>query len=245
MSHASRRAPAIHRKAAQDVARSHQPTPPRPPGPLWFRSTPSPGQGCAITVSPAGGTVVQTHGQTHGLQASLTRQGTGRRAGSTRSSTPTSSIAWERLGDWFHHGRTQQFGSIWAQISVTLQEAVLGFIIGSAAGVVFGILLGRARLLADVVALRQGRDAIPRIVLASLFVIWFGLGLSSKVATAVVLVFFAVFFNAFQGAREVDRTLVDNARILRAGKRQILTSIVLPSATSWITAACTPLSDSP
>ena len=57
---------------------------------------------------------------------------------------------------------------------------------------------------------------MPRIVLASLFVIWFGLGMSSKVATAFVLVFFAVFFNAFQGAREVDRNLVNNARILGA-----------------------------
>ena len=71
-------------------------------------------------------------------------------------------------------------------------------------------------------------------MLASLFIIWFGLGLSSKVATAVVLVFFAVFFNAFQGAREVDRNLVDNARILGASRTQVLTSIVVPSATSWI-----------
>lgn len=143
---------------------------------------------------------------------------------------------WQRLVDWFTTGTA--FGSIWEQISVTLQEAVLGFLIGSAAGVVFGILLGRARLLADVCApFVKAANAIPRIVLASLFVIWFGLGLSSKVATAVVLVFFAVFFNAFQGAREVDRTLVDNARILGAGKRQIMISIVLPSATSWITAS--------
>lgn len=64
----------------------------------------------------------------------------------------------------------------------------------------------------------KGANAIPRIVLASLFVIWFGLGMSSKVATAFVLVFFAVFFSAFQGAREVDKVLVDNARILGAGR---------------------------
>ncbi|HET6502800.1 MAG TPA: ABC transporter permease subunit, partial [Amycolatopsis sp.] len=66
------------------------------------------------------------------------------------------------------------------------------------------------------------------------FVIWFGLGLASKVATVVVLVFFAVFFNAFTGAREVDQDLIDNARILGAGRLQLLGSIVLPSATSWI-----------
>jgi NitT/TauT family transport system permease protein len=68
-------------------------------------------------------------------------------------------------------------------------------------------------------------------------VIWFGLGMSSKVATAVVLVFFVVFFNAFQGAREVDKVVNDNARILGAGRWQLMTTIVLPSATSWILAS--------
>jgi ABC-type proline/glycine betaine transport system permease subunit len=81
---------------------------------------------------------------------------------------------------------------------------------------------------------QSGANAVPRIVLASLFVIWFGLGLASKVATVVVLVFFVVFFNAFTGAREVDRNLIDNARILGAGRMQVMKSIVLPSATSWI-----------
>jgi NitT/TauT family transport system permease protein len=143
---------------------------------------------------------------------------------------------WARLVEWFSTGTA--FGSIWQQIAVTLQEAVLGFVVGSVAGVVLGVLLGRSRFLADVCApFIKAANAIPRIVLASLFVIWFGLGMSSKVATAVVLVFFAVFFNAFQGAREVDKTLVDNARILGARPRQILTTIVLPSATSWILAS--------
>ncbi|WP_245665917.1 ABC transporter permease [Actinoplanes subtropicus] len=106
------------------------------------------------------------------------------------------------------------------------------------AGVVLGILLGRARFAAEVAApFIKAANAVPRIVLASLFIIWFGLGLTSKVATAVVLVFFAVFFNAFQGAREVDRNLVDNARILGASRTQVLTSIVVPSATSWIFAS--------
>ncbi len=141
-----------------------------------------------------------------------------------------------RLEDWFTGGT--QFGSIWEQIAVTLQEAVYGFLIGSLAGIVLGVLLGRARFLADVCApFIKAANAIPRIVLASLFVIWFGLGVSSKVATAVVLVFFAVFFNAFQGAREVDRNLIDNARILGAGRRQVVTTIVLPSATTWILAS--------
>ncbi|MFF7249897.1 ABC transporter permease [Embleya sp. NPDC008237] len=142
----------------------------------------------------------------------------------------------DRLVEWFTDGTSQ--GSIWEQISVTLQEAAAGFVLGSVAGVVLGILLGRSPMIAEVMApFIKAANAVPRIVLASLFVIWFGLGLSSKVATAFVLVFFAVFFNAFQGAREVDRNLVDNARILGASRTQVLTSIVVPSATSWILAS--------
>ncbi|MET8763120.1 ABC transporter permease [Lentzea sp. NPDC004782] len=141
-----------------------------------------------------------------------------------------------KLADWFTVGTSQ--GSIWEQIVVTLQEAVAGFVLGALAGVVLGILLGRSRLLADICApFIKAANAVPRIVLASLFVVWFGLGMSSKIATAFVLVFFAVFFNAFQGAREVDRNLINNARILGAGRVQVLGTIVVPSATSWILAS--------
>jgi NitT/TauT family transport system permease protein len=141
-----------------------------------------------------------------------------------------------RLVDWFTKGTA--FGSIWTQIGVTLEEAVLGFVIGAVAGVVLGIVLGRSRFLADVAApFIKAANAVPRIVLASLFIIWFGLGMSSKIATAMVLVFFAVFFNAFQGAREVDRNLIDNARILGASRLSLLRTIVVPSATSWIFAS--------
>jgi NitT/TauT family transport system permease protein len=143
---------------------------------------------------------------------------------------------WTRLVDWFTDGTSQ--GSIWANIGITLEEAVLGFAIGTVAGVVLGVVLGRSRFLAEVLApFIKGANAIPRIVLASLFVIWFGLGMSSKVATAFVLVFFAVFFNAFQGAREVDKVLVDNARILGASRWDLMRTIILPSATSWILAS--------
>jgi NitT/TauT family transport system permease protein len=146
------------------------------------------------------------------------------------------SLIWDRLYGWFAHGTSK--GSIWSNLRVTVEEAVLGFILGAIGGVVLGILFGRARLVAEVMApYVQALNAVPRIVLASLFVIWFGLGMESKVATAVVLVFFPVFFNAFQGAREVDRTIVDNARILGASRAQILRSIVVPSATSWILAS--------
>ncbi|MFD2467260.1 ABC transporter permease [Amycolatopsis silviterrae] len=140
---------------------------------------------------------------------------------------------WERLVEWFSTGT--DFGTIWYQILVTVEEAVIGFVLGAVAGVICGVILGRSAYLAEVLApFIKAANAMPRIVLAALFVIWFGLGLSSKVATVFVLVFFAVFFNAFTGAREVDRNLIDNARILGATRWQVLQSIVLPSATSWI-----------
>jgi NitT/TauT family transport system permease protein len=146
------------------------------------------------------------------------------------------SAIWDKLVTWFTAGTA--FGSIWKQIGATLEEAVIGFVLGAILGIVLGIWFGRSRLLSDAFApFIKAANAVPRIVLAALFVIWFGLGLTSKIATALVLVFFAVFFNAFQGAREVDRNLVNHDRILGASRLRVLTSIVIPSATSWILAS--------
>ncbi|MEU9015025.1 ABC transporter permease [Streptomyces sp. NPDC048479] len=140
---------------------------------------------------------------------------------------------WDQITTWALHGTPQ--GSLWEQIWYTLYEALFGWIIGVIGGVVLGIALGRIRFLADVLGpYIKVLNALPRIVLAPIFLIWFGLGPASKVASAVVLVFFPVFFNAFQGAREVDRNLVDNSRILGASNRQVTLQVVIPSATSWI-----------
>lgn len=140
---------------------------------------------------------------------------------------------WEQIRQWALHGTAQ--GSLWEQIWYTLYEALFGWIIGVVAGVLLGIALGRVRFLADVLGpYIKVLNALPRIVLAPIFLIWFGLGPASKVASAVVLVFFPVFFNAFQGAREVDRNLVSNARILGASNRRVTLQVVIPSATSWI-----------
>ncbi|MYS23172.1 NitT/TauT family transport system permease protein [Streptomyces sp. DvalAA-14] len=139
-----------------------------------------------------------------------------------------------KLWDWVRHGTSQ--GPLWDQVWVTLQETLLGFGIGVALGVVFGIALGRLRFLADVFApYIKTLNSIPRILLGSVFAIWFGLGIGSKVTLAAVLVFFGVFFNAFQGAREVDRNLLANARILGAGSTRVTLHVVVPSALSWIT----------
>jgi NitT/TauT family transport system permease protein len=140
---------------------------------------------------------------------------------------------WDQIYTWVTHGTA--LGSLGEQIWFTLHEALLGWVIGVAAGVVCGIALGRIAFLADVFGpYVKILNAMPRIVLAPIFLIWFGLGPASKVASAVVLVFFPVFFNAFQGAREVDRNLVANARILGASDRRVTLQVVIPSATSWI-----------
>ncbi|MEV5509318.1 ABC transporter permease [Streptomyces orinoci] len=140
---------------------------------------------------------------------------------------------WDQLRQWTMHGTAQ--GSLGEQIWVTLQEALQGWVIGVAAGVALGIAFGRMPFLAEVVGpFIKVLNALPRIVLAPIFLLWFGLGSASKVASAVVLVFFPVFFNAFQGAREVDRNLVANARVLGASNRKVTLQVVIPSATSWI-----------
>jgi NitT/TauT family transport system permease protein len=143
---------------------------------------------------------------------------------------------YERLHTWVTEGTA--LGPLWQQVAVTMQETVLGFLLGSVLGVVFGVLLGRNRLLSDVLSpYIKALNSIPRVVLGALFAISLGLDLRSKVATAAVLVFFVVFFNAFQGVREVDRNLVANARILGANSRRLTTEIIIPSAMSWIIAS--------
>ena len=143
---------------------------------------------------------------------------------------------WHQLVTWVTQGTAQ--GPLWEQIAVTLEEAILGFVIGVVLGIIFGVLLGRNRFLADVLGIYiKAANSIPRVTLAPLFAIGLGLGIQSKVALSVVLVFFIVFFNAFQGVREVDRNLLANARILGASQRQLTTQVIIPSALTWIIAS--------
>jgi NitT/TauT family transport system permease protein len=141
-----------------------------------------------------------------------------------------------QLRDWINHGT--EYGSIWLQIWITMKEALLGFVVGVVAGVVVGVTLGQNRFLADVVQpYIKVMNAIPRIVLGALFTVALGLGTTSKVLLAAVLVFFVVFFNAYQGVREVDQNLINNARVLGASKAQVTRNVVLPSALTWIIAS--------
>jgi NitT/TauT family transport system permease protein len=143
---------------------------------------------------------------------------------------------WSQLVHWVRDGTS--VGSLWLQLWVTMKEALLGFAIGATAGVVCGVALGQSRLLADIFGpYIKVMNSIPRVVLGPIFIVYLGLGSSSKVALAVVLVFFAVFFNALQGTREVDRNLIANARILGASSRQVTRHVILPSALTWIIAS--------
>jgi NitT/TauT family transport system permease protein len=141
-----------------------------------------------------------------------------------------------QIWEWMTEGTSQ--GSLWVQMLVTIEETVLGFLIGSAAGIVCGIALGRNRFLADIFSVYiKIANSIPRVVLGSIFIISLGLGMASKVALAVVMVFFVVFANAFQGVREADRAMIANAQILGASQWQLTTTVVIPSAMSWILAS--------
>jgi NitT/TauT family transport system permease protein len=141
-----------------------------------------------------------------------------------------------RLYDWMTEGTSE--GPLWYHLWVTMEEAMLGFVSGSLAGILIGIALGRNRMAADIFSIYiKVINAIPRVVLAPIFIMLFGLGLTSKVALAFVMVFFVVFHNAFQGVREADRAMIANARILGASDWQVTRSVIVPSAMSWIFAS--------
>ncbi len=126
-------------------------------------------------------------------------------------------------------------GTVWHHLVTTMTEATLGFLIGTFGGVVAGMAFARIELLAAVFdPYIRILNALPRVILAPIFLLWFGLGIASKVALAASLVFFVVFFNTFQGVREVDTNVLNNARMLQANDRQLLRYVYIPSAMSWI-----------
>ena len=134
-----------------------------------------------------------------------------------------------RTYGWFASGEIYQH--MWATIYATL----IGFAIGSLAGIVGGVMLGLSPFLSRLLnPYIWAFNALPKVALAPLFILWFGLGIESKIALAAVLVVFIVFVNTFAGVREVDRDLVDSLKLMKASRSQLLTKVVLPSATSWI-----------
>jgi NitT/TauT family transport system permease protein len=124
---------------------------------------------------------------------------------------------------------------IYWHLAITLLETLLAFCIGTTLGLGCGLWLALSPLSSAVLEpYIKAANAMPRVILAPIFALWFGLGVWSKVALAVTLVFFVVFFNVYQGVKEVSPVLLANARMLGAGQRQLMQTVYLPSATAWV-----------
>jgi NitT/TauT family transport system permease protein len=142
-------------------------------------------------------------------------------------SRPSTIVA--RVGQWL------QNGIILNNVFITLYEAFMSFLLGAVAGIIAGFLLGRSELWSRVLnPFIQVLNALPRLVFAPIFFLLFGLDENSKIALGFSLVFFIVFFNAYQGVREVDRNVYNNVRMLGANERQMTWHVLLPSALTWI-----------
>lgn len=127
-------------------------------------------------------------------------------------------------------------GSIFGHLAVTLYETVTGFLVGAATGIGFGFLLARRQTLAQVLdPYIVAFNGIPRIALAPLFIIWFGIGPNSKVVLVVIVVFFLTFFSTYSGVKGVDIELKNILRVMGATERQILFKVTIPATVPWIT----------
>lgn len=136
---------------------------------------------------------------------------------------------WRQLQEWV------VTGDLWIHLETTLLETVLGFVFGAVAGVLFGLALGLNRRLAAVLdPFIVAFYSLPKIALAPLFILWFGVGLASKVVLATFVVFFLVFYNTYAGTLAVEAELVDVLRLMGASKGQIVRKVILPSALIWI-----------
>jgi NitT/TauT family transport system permease protein len=134
-----------------------------------------------------------------------------------------------RIGQWIGDGTLAR------HLFVTIEESLLGLAIGAVLGIGLGFALARAPRAARVAdPFIKMLNAVPRVVLAPLFLLWFGLGIWSKVALAVTLVFFVMFFSTYEGVRNADPVLVDNVRMLGASERQLVRHVLVPSALTWI-----------
>ena len=135
-----------------------------------------------------------------------------------------------RIARWFFVS-----ADIYEHLAVTLLETVLAFGLGTALGLACGLWLALSPLAAAIFdPYIKALNSMPRVILAPIFAVWFGLGVASKVALGITLVFFIVFFNVYQGVREVSPVVLDNARMLGADRRQLLRHVYLPSAMSWV-----------
>ena len=126
-------------------------------------------------------------------------------------------------------------GTLWDNLSVTLEATVLGFAIGCSVGFGLGLLFGRFQMMAEVFdPYITAIYSIPKIALAPLFILWFGIGLESKVAVSAAIVFFVIFLNTYTGVREVNPLYVNTTRIMGGGELAVLRYVIIPSAAAWV-----------
>lgn len=136
----------------------------------------------------------------------------------------------ERIWDWFVTD-----ADIYIHLWVTLAETVMAFAIGAVGGLACGLWLALSPMASAILEpYIKALNSMPRIILAPIFAVWFGLGMGSKVALGVTLVFFIVFFNVYQGVKEVSPTVLANARMLGMSERQLMRHVYWPSALSWM-----------
>lgn len=134
-----------------------------------------------------------------------------------------------RVWEWF------TTGFIYEHLAITVWESILAFVLGSLLGLLMGFWLARSAMASAILdPYIRMLNSLPRVVLAPIFILWFGLGIASKVALGMTLVFFIVFFNTYQGVREVDTVVLNNARMLGATERQLWRHVLIPSAMTWV-----------
>lgn len=141
-------------------------------------------------------------------------------------SSPTAVLS--KLTSWYNTG------VLGTSVGVTLEEAVVGYFIGSLAGAIVGFILGRVEFvgkLLDPIVLAL--YAVPKIALAPLFVLWLGIGITTKISVAALLVFFLVFYNTYAGTKQIDERLCDQARLMGAGRWDVMSKLVIPQAAAW------------
>ncbi|KAA9166819.1 ABC transporter permease [Amycolatopsis acidicola] len=146
---------------------------------------------------------------------------------STFTSKPTDIVG--RLGEW------SADGTLWTNTWITVQEIVYGFLIGAAAGAIAGFVLASLNLIYRVLdPFVLALYSIPKVALAPLFIVWFGIGMHMKVLLAAVTVFFLVFLNTSAGVREVDRGLIDAVRLMGGSRWDIARKVVLPASMTGV-----------
>ncbi len=126
-------------------------------------------------------------------------------------------------------------GEIFIHLGITLKEATFGLFFGTIAGISCGVILGRIKWMADLFEpIISALYGIPKLALAPIFILWFGLGIESKVFLSAVLVFYLVFFSTFEGIRSVDANIVAAVKLMGASRYQIFKNVTLPSCIPWI-----------